>query len=82
MIAEAPSGFNVKLQETLLLADHRGVKSLDLESFQLTEILSFPEGKVESNTGCVFLELRPSNDLGVYYFSGGWIRLVPESENF
>ena len=52
------------------------MKSLDLESFQLKEIVSFPEGRVGSNIACVFLELRPSNDLGVYYFSGGWIRLV------
>ena len=44
-------------------------------TFQLKEIVSFPEGRVDSNIGCVFLELKPSNDLGVYYFSGGWIRL-------
>ena len=66
----------ILFQSTLLLADYRGVKSLDLESFQLREIVSFPEGRVGSSIGCVFLELKPSSDLGVYYFSGGWIRLV------
>ena len=60
------------------MADSAAVRSLDLESLELEEIARIPEGKVAANNTdkCVFLKMKPSEDLGVYYFSGGWFRSV------
>ena len=58
------------------MADSGAVRGLDLESLELEEIARIPEGKVAANIKCVFLKMKPSEDLGVYYFSGGWFRSV------
>ena len=56
------------------MADSTAVRSLDLESLELEEIARVPEGKVQAGIKCTFLKMKPSGDLGVYYFSGGWLR--------
>ena len=67
---------NWNFQSRLLMADSGAVRGLDLESLELEEIARIPEGKVAANIKCVFLKMKPSEDLGVYYFSGGWFRSV------
>ena len=64
------------------MADSTAIRRLDLDTLEIEQIFSLPSGKVAANIKCVFLEMKPSNQLGVYYFSGGWIRSFSQPLKF